>query len=93
MKLNKKQTEIILDFGYLPEDIPQIEKVIEKTVYSVSDYGAAKQKITRDKAIELLGIRNFLAGISRSAFHWTSSQEYKENCVIYFDSSRLFKNK
>lgn len=92
MKLNKKQREIVLDLGYAMGDIPQIEKAIGKTVYFVSDFGEAEQKITKDKAIELLGIRSFLAGIGRSAFHWTSCQEYKENCVVYFDSSRFFKN-
>lgn len=91
MKLNKENKQILLDMGYMQEDIPQIERAIGKTAYFVSDYKEVRQKISKDKAIELLGISDFLSGIGRSAFHWSACREYKENCFVYFNSSRLFK--
>ena len=44
--------------------------------------------------IEILGREAYLSGTSRSAFHWSCVRETdKIGVLIYFDSSRLFKQK
>ena len=87
MKLTKKEKEILLSFGHLPEDFPQIEYAMAKTIYILND----NEKITIKKAKELLGIEKFLSGISRSAFHYTSTRITDNNDVISFDSSKIFE--
>lgn len=49
-------------------------------------------RITREKVIELLGRRQYLSGIARSAFHSTAVRETENGEFVHFDSSKLFKN-
>ena len=87
MKLNKKEKEILLSFGHLPEDFSQIEEAISKTTYVLNGI----EKITIKKAKELLGTEKFLSGISRSAFHYTSERITDNGESISFDSSKIFE--
>lgn len=49
------------------------------------------QTISQAKAIAVLGREQFLASISRSAFHVTAAMETEDRKIVLFDSSRLFK--
>lgn len=88
MKLIESDKEILKQWGYGDEDITQIEKATTKTVYKVN----YREKISCDKAVELLGREAYLSGISRSAFHWSASRNIGDsNDVVSFDSSKLFE--
>ena len=89
MKLRKEDKNLLLSWGHEERDLPQIEEALraDKTTYQLGS-----KFISRQKAIELLGMRTFLSGIARSAFHWSAARETAGGGeVIHFDSSRLFK--
>lgn len=87
MKLTKADTEQLLDWGHPERDFPQIEEAMKK---SKTKYRLGDKQITREEAISLLGRKQYLAGISRSAFHYTASQCLDDGQVVYFDSRKLF---
>ena len=91
-KLSKEHQEIILNFGNPERDLAQIEKALKYTDFELYDQSKTEdEKITIDKAIEILGEELFLSGICRSAFHWSATRESKKGQKVYFNSSRLFK--
>lgn len=88
MKLTKENKELLKSWGHPETDFEQIEEATKKTIYKIN----YEEKISRDKAIELLGRRTYLSGISRSAFHFTACRQVEgTNDVVSFDSSKLFK--
>lgn len=98
MKLTNCEKEILIELGHSEEDLEQIQKAMDSrcTKYEYCHNGSEKS-ISREKAYELLGMRKFLSGISRSAFCWSAVRYIDDNCeekgYIYFDSSNLFKRK
>lgn len=86
MKLTNNDKELLKEWGYQDNDINQIEEATRKTVYEVEG-----EKISAKKALEELGREEYLSGISRSAFHWSSARISKNEKTIFFDSSKLFK--
>lgn len=85
MELTKKDIKILRDWGYKGKDINQIEIATSLTKYEY------KGKLICDvKARKLLGDEEYLSGISRSAFHWSSSRETPDGDTVAFDSSALF---
>jgi hypothetical protein len=86
MKLTKTDKELLTKWGCPKEDFKQIEKATTKTVYELND-----EKISCEKAIEVLGREEFLSGISRSAFHWSSARNNDKGETVFFDSSKLFE--
>ena len=85
MKLTIEDKKTLHDIGIPDSDFQQIERAMTKT-----DYKYRSRKISREKAIELLGRKNYLSGLSRSAFHWTAARETATGECVYFDSCRLF---
>lgn len=80
--------------GVGEDDFDQIEEATGKTTYTLYDEERMTTKrIGIKAAIALLGIKDFLSGLSRSAFHWSASRtaETNPNQTVMFDSSRLFK--
>ena len=88
LKLTSDDKSLLLHWGYQAADFPQIEAALlaRNTKYSVDG-----QTISQAKAIAILGQEQFLASISRSAFHATAARETKDGKTVLFDSSRLFK--
>jgi hypothetical protein len=72
--------------------IAQIEQAISKTRFENSK----GEKLTQKQAITLLGRKKFLAGMDRSAFHWSATQSVQlddsAEDIVYFDSSRFFRS-
>ncbi|AMN31045.1 hypothetical protein BFS06_14595 [Clostridium perfringens] len=87
MKLKNDDKELLKTWGYCDKDIQQIEEATKKTIYIFGD-----KKISTKKAIEILGKEEYLSGISRSAFHFTSARSNKEGDTVFFDSSKLFED-
>lgn len=88
MKLSIQDKEILKNYGYPEEDFEQVERAM---LIKFTNYELDGKRISRKKAIELLGKEQFLSGIGRSAFHWSAARETKDGRVILFDSSNLFK--
>ena len=93
MKLNEKEKRILKSWGYMEEDFPQIEEAAKKTTYTLyNELNGRKKRIGIKEAIELLGIEDFLSGLSRSAFHWSACRQIGDSSQsVGFDSSKLFR--
>ena len=94
MKLTQKDKEILLEMNVSEKDFPQIEAVSRKTKYILSPcgFGYGDKKISAKTAMEILGRKTFLSGLSRSAFHWEAVR-YDDTYVnkVFFDSSAFFR--
>ena len=86
MKLTKEDKELLTSWGYPDEDFAQIEIATSKTTYKMNE-----KKISLNKALEVLGRREYLSGIGRSAFHFTACRENEKGEIVHFDSSKLFE--
>ena len=86
MELTSEDKTMLLDMGHPESDLEQIAEAANKTTY---EYHGSR--ISQKKALNLLGRRSYLAGIGRSAFHFSAVQFTPQEEPIYFDSSRLFK--
>lgn len=88
MKLTESDKQILKNWGYSDKDVSQIEEATGKTIYRLNN----AKKISAKKAIELLGRKVFLSGISRSSFHFTAARNIgSTDNAVSFDSSALFK--
>ena len=91
MKLTNEDKVLLLDWGYTEKDFAQIEEAFQK---SKTTYELGSTPISRDEAIRLLGRRQYLSGIARSAFHRSAARCVPMSTsdeMVYFDSSKLFK--
>ena len=91
MKLTVDDKKMLLERGHPESDFRQIEEALQK---SKTKYKLGAIPISRDEAIRLLGQRQFLSGIARSAFHVTAAREVPMSTTgetVYFDSSNLFR--
>lgn len=88
MKLTPEDRELLRSWGHDDRDIQQIE---EATHSNKTRYDLDSTPISREDAIRLLGRKEYLSGISRSAFHGTSARWTDDGKEVYFDSSRLFQ--
>jgi len=93
MKFTKKMKNILLEMGYPEEDFTQIGQAATHTKYTlICDEDKSKKRVSRAVAISYLGLKDFLSGLARSAFHCTA---YRESSVVsgysvMFDSSKFF---
>ena len=87
MKLTNEDKKILRSFGHPDSDFAQIEEAAGKTKYDLDG-----KRISRAKVIELIGRKQFLAGLSRSAFHWSAAQLTDDGMEIGFDSSAYFRD-
>lgn len=94
MKLNKRQKQILLSIGANESDFRQIEECASLTRYDMftKEDESTIHRISRKKAIEILGEKRFLASLCRATFH-RSSVNYNDDYSIYvaFDSSKYWK--
>ena len=86
MKLTHEGKELLTEWGHKEENFNQIERATTKTTYEMNG-----NKISANKALEILGRETYLSGISRSAFHWSACRDNGKGQTVYFDSSKLFK--
>ena len=93
MKLTNEDKKLLVGLGHKEEDLKQIEKATVKTMYELSktSFNTENFEISANEAIEILGRRNYLNGISRSAFHRSACVDNGNGQVVHFDSSKLFK--
>ena len=86
--LTTEDKAIIRSFGCYSEDsFNQIEEAINRSTFTLD----GKEIINAYDAICILGKEEFLSGIARSAFHWTSSRNTADNKhTVGFNSSIIF---
>ena len=84
--LSKEDIKLVKSWGYLDEDLRQINEAIDATTYELDG-----KPISQLNAIKILGRERYLSGICRSAFHWSAARkDINEKNLVLFDSSRLF---
>lgn len=93
MRWIKDDTELLKSWGYSQKDIEQIKEARKFLVLTTQDSSNEDKeiKISKDKAIELLGRETFLSGLARASFHFTSVRSSDEYEDVFFDCSRMFK--
>lgn len=89
MKLTNDDKILLRKWGFDDSDIRQISEAMQ---VRYTTYKLGVNPIPRAKAIELLGRREFLSGIARSAFHWTAARSTESGEIVYFDSSKYFRS-
>lgn len=89
MKLSMADKTLLRCWGHQASDFPQIEAALraQNTQYTLDG-----RTISREAAITVLGRRQFLSGIARSAFHMTAARKTEDGRTVLFDSSRLFRS-
>lgn len=100
--LTEEDIQILKEWEVPEEDIEQTDEFYGKTYYYYvepvrSNIGDIKydydkkKKITAEKAREILGNVNFLSGLNRSTFHWTSERTNNNGEKVCFDSSHYWR--
>lgn len=85
MELTKKDKEQLLKWGYLEEDIYDIEKTMG--CIKILSFKSARY-ITFNDAIRMIGRKEWLSGIARTTFHGSAMRTGKNNRhSIYFERS------
>ena len=90
MKLSYMDEVLLKEMSVPEKDFAQIEAAAQKTKYYIFP---GKERISRSKAIQILGRKNYLSGLSRSAFHWDAIRYADDgsDTKVIFDSSSYFK--
>ena len=93
LKLTNEDKKLLKNWGYPDEDLTQIERATTKTKYELArtSFNTSENKISTDEAIEILGRKEYLSGIARSAFHWSACRQNEKGQTVYFNSSKLFR--
>lgn len=79
MKLTAEDESVLLEIGNLKQDIPQLREAARKAKIEYQN-----SYISHERAVELLGRRTYLTGISRCAFHASAVRETPTGETVYF---------
>lgn len=90
-RLTDEDKKILLSWGNREDELDQIELEANVCEYTQCYKSKPDRKITRDEAIKLLGRREFLSGIERTAFHWNCGRE-RGNRYVHFESGIVGRN-
>ncbi len=92
MILSPDDKDLLRSWNHTDRDIDQISDAIRRTTYTAYIPGTTRGKrISADAAVEILGRKDFLSGIARSAFHFTALRVNGTGTEVYFDSRKLFR--
>lgn len=80
MKLNKEEEKILIDWGYSQENIQQIKELRYK--FTLCQKNGMEEKISLEKAKNILSKQDFLSGIGRASFHCSAIRD-TENGKVY----------
>lgn len=87
MELTKQDKQILREIGHPESDMRQLAEAARRCKYE--NYKDGK-KLTAAEVINLIGRKYWLYGISRAAFHFTTSRT-ENGQHIGFDCSAMFK--
>ena len=89
--LTDDDKKTLLGWGYLEEDLEQIEMECNYCVFTQQFKNKPEKELTRDEVIKKLGRKRFLSGIGRTAFHWNCGRD-KGNIYVHFESGLPGRN-
>lgn len=97
IKLTDKDKKYLKSIGYEEADFAQIEEAMNRSTFSVFKEGNIDKckVVDYEVARELLGNETLLSGLSRSAFHYSTSRDIPHTFGKYnlhIDSGVLFTN-
>lgn len=75
MKLTEQDKQTLRDFGHPESDMRQLCEAARRCKHTDEN----GNRITAEKAVEMLGRKTWLSGISRAAFHATAEREENNN--------------
>lgn len=81
-KLTTQNKKYLANIGYPTADFEQIEIALKFLRLENNK----DEALTINEAIDKIGIQDFLSGLARAAFHWTSFRN-----GVYFNCSKMFK--
>lgn len=83
--LTDEDKKILLDWGNREEELDQIELEANVCEFTQCYKSKPDRKITREEAIKILGRREFLSGIERTAFHYNCGRMNGKK-YVHFES-------
>jgi hypothetical protein len=81
MVLKQEHKAILREFGNDDRDIAEIGLALDAGEFTFTNVATGK-RISEQTAFDKLGVRTFLSGISRAAFHSSCIRETKEGKEI-----------
>lgn len=81
MYFTQGDKEYLKSLGEDEAHIRQIESAVRRTVFKYRG-----QRITRDKAIDLLGRERFLSGMQRCTYHQTAVRTTDGEETVFFET-------
>ncbi len=95
MRLTHADKVLLKSWGFTDQDMFQIEEATKRAIYTTYKPDASGKlvavKIKNTEALSILGRSNYLSGISRSAFHYTSERSNGKGEIVFFDTSKMFR--
>lgn len=94
-KLTKKDKEYLIECGYSTDDFQQIEEFGQnrdmRYYRSFNHTDEGEIRISRVKAIELVGREQFISGLARATFHSTAYRPLNDNEGVSFNARIIWK--
>lgn len=93
MRTTKEMENYLLSIGNTKDDMWQLKKAIRECDLELTDNETGeKHKIKNQEAADILGMKTFLSGISRAAFHATCGRESADGKYsVYFNLLKWWK--
>lgn len=85
MKLTEQDKQTLREWGHPESDMKQLEMAARRCKHTDEH----KNRISADKAIEMLGRKEWLSGISRAAFHATAGRGQWGKNYVSFDCYKM----
>lgn len=93
-KLTKKDKEYLIECGYSTDDVQQIEEFGQnrdmRYYRSFNHTDDGQTRISRVKAIELVGRKEFISGLARATFHRTAYRPLNDYEGVSFNASIIW---
>ena len=75
----------LLDWGHLERDLPQLEEAAKRAKYTIYGKDGHGKLISRENLMSFMEHKDWLSGISRSAFHRTAARTTKDGLDVLFE--------
>ena len=85
MKATKEMLDWFKQAGHPEDDMQQLKAAVRECKCTICDDDLKETRISKEKAVEILGLETFLSGISRAAFHRDCARysEDGKTCVFF----------
>lgn len=83
--LNNKDVQVLTEWGHSTQEIHQIDECISSVEFEYCD---TDRRVSMKSVLKGMDRTEFLSGMSRAAFHWTSVRRMKNGREVLFDCGR-----